>query len=248
MSLLPLDVGFDLKAHDMAVTLPAEVGEVVHLDQDGKEAVASGSRAEIVHQLRQAGYNVNLSKRTGLNGPWTIDRGQLRDKDGNSLASFPIHPGGLGGPEDSRNGGLCALLPQMIDTLAALVDRCDHAPILAGNEGLRGPLLAEAKTLLHKIGLETARPAPGATCQGWLTYRGVPMVLVAETKDRGALVDASEVLLHEGRVRGKFPEVSRAIRVFDRDMSITGPEVSRVAIACVVEWLKTELKASEAPQ
>ena len=140
-----------------------------------------------------------------LNGPWSFDRGQLRDKDGNALASFPIHPGGLGGPEDSRNGELCALLPDLLATLAHLVDRCDHAPILQGNEGLRGPLLAEAKALLLKAGIEMARPAPGATRQGWLTYREVPMVLVTEDKDRAALTDALEVLLHEGRVRGPMP-------------------------------------------
>ena len=92
-----------------------------------------------------------------LNGPWSFDKGQLRDKDGNALASFPIHPGGLG-----------------------------------------GPLLAEAKLMLQKAGIETARPAPGATRQGWLTYREVPMVLVVEAKDRTALSDALGVLLHEG--------------------------------------------------
>lgn len=140
-----------------------------------------------------------------LNGPWSFDRGQLRDKDGNALASFPIHPGGLGGPEDSRNGALCALLPDLLATLAHLVDRCDHAPILEGNEGLRGALLAEAKLMLQKAGIETARPKPGATRQGWLTYREVPMVLVVEAKDKAALSDALGVLLHEGRVRGPMP-------------------------------------------
>ncbi len=92
-----------------------------------------------------------------LNGPWSLDRGQLRDKDGNALASFPIHPDGLGGPEDLRNGELCALLPQLLTTLAQLVDRCEHAPILVGNEGMRGPLLAEAKAVLLKANME-ARP------------------------------------------------------------------------------------------
>lgn len=58
ISFLPLDVGFDLKAHGMAVTLPDEAGEVVYLDQDGKEAVASGSREEIAHKLRLAGYAI----------------------------------------------------------------------------------------------------------------------------------------------------------------------------------------------
>lgn len=57
-SLLPLDVGFDLRLHDMPVNLPEGVDEVVYLDEDGKEAIASGSREEITRQLRQAGYKV----------------------------------------------------------------------------------------------------------------------------------------------------------------------------------------------
>lgn len=139
---------------------------------------------------------------TRLNAPWSFDRGQLRDKDGNALASFPIHPGGLGGPDDSRNGALCALLPDLLAVLAQLVARCDHGPILEGNEGLRGPLLAEAKAMLLKAGIETARPAPGATAQGWLCYRGLPMVLVIEATNRTALSDAMSVLLQAGEERG----------------------------------------------
>ena len=86
-----------------------------------------------------------------LNGPWSLDHCQLMDSDGNSLASFPIHPDGLGGPEDRRNGELCALLPDLLAALVKLVDRCDKAPILQGNEGMRGPLLAEAKAVLRKV-------------------------------------------------------------------------------------------------
>ena len=134
-----------------------------------------------------------------LNGPWSLDRGQLRDKDGNALASFPIHPDGLGGPEDLRNGEICALLPQLLTALVQLVDRCDHAPILEGNGGMRGPLLAEAKAVLLKAGIETARPIPGAAYQGWLTYRGVPVVLVVDAKDRETLSDACGLLIKANR-------------------------------------------------
>lgn len=134
-----------------------------------------------------------------LNGPWSLDRGQLRDKDGNALASFPIHPDGLGGAEDLHNGELCTLLPQLLTTLAQLVDRCDHAPILEGNEGMRGPLLAEAKAVLLKAGIETARPIPGATYQGWLTYHGAHMVIVGETKDREIVSDACGLLIKANR-------------------------------------------------
>lgn len=73
---------------------------------------------------------------------------------------------------------------QPIEALAQLVDRCEHAPILAGNEGLRGPLLAEAKTVLKEHGIDSGIPRPGSTYQGWLTYKGAPMCIVAEEKDR----------------------------------------------------------------
>ena len=82
-----------------------------------------------------------------LNGPGSLDpHGQLRDRDGNSLASFPIYPGGLGGPEDRRNGELCALLPDLIAALSRVVNRCDQTP-----EGLRDNLLIEVKAVLLRI-------------------------------------------------------------------------------------------------
>ncbi len=55
VSLLPLDVGFDLRAHNTPASLPDGVSEVAYLDQDGKEAIAAGSREEIARQLMQAG-------------------------------------------------------------------------------------------------------------------------------------------------------------------------------------------------
>jgi len=58
VSFLPLDVGFDLRAHDMPVYLPEGVQEVAYLNEDGKETIASGSREEIARQLTQTGYKV----------------------------------------------------------------------------------------------------------------------------------------------------------------------------------------------
>ena len=57
-SLLPLDVGFDLRLHDMPVNLPEGVDEVAYLDEAGKETIAAGSRGEIARRLMQAGYKV----------------------------------------------------------------------------------------------------------------------------------------------------------------------------------------------
>ena len=140
-----------------------------------------------------------MSQQPDLNGPWSLDRGQLRDRDGNALASFPYTHGG---PEDRRNGELCALLPQLLVALAQLVDRCERAPILQGNEGMRGPLLAEAKTVLLKAGVESYRPAPGSTAQGWLMYRGVPVVVVVDACNRGFLNDACSDLIAASSARG----------------------------------------------
>ena len=57
-SLLPLDVGFDLRLHDMPVNLPEGVGEVAYLDEDGNAAIAAGSREELARRLMQAGYKL----------------------------------------------------------------------------------------------------------------------------------------------------------------------------------------------
>lgn len=52
--------------------------------------------------------------------PWSLDRGQLRDRDGNALASVPIFPDGIGGPEDLANGQLLAAAPDLLDALKAI--------------------------------------------------------------------------------------------------------------------------------
>jgi hypothetical protein len=49
-------------------------------------------------------------------GPWSVDRGQLRDAEGNALASVPYN---LGDEQDLANGRLLAAAPAM---LAALLD------------------------------------------------------------------------------------------------------------------------------
>ena len=80
-----------------------------------------------------------------------------------------------------------------LEALHQLVRRCDEAPILQGNEGMRGPLLAEAKAVLMENGIDTSSPPPGATFQAWLSFRGAPMVLIAE--DRQKVVEVAGVLL-----------------------------------------------------
>ena len=65
--------------------------------------------------------------------------------------------------------------------------------VLQGNEGTRGPLLMGN-------GIETSSPPPGATYQAWLSFRGAPMVLVAE--DRQKVVEVPRVLLKACREAG----------------------------------------------
>ena len=52
--------------------------------------------------------------------PWSLDRGQLRDRDGNALASIPIYPDGIGGPVDLANGQIIAAAPDLVDALKAI--------------------------------------------------------------------------------------------------------------------------------
>ncbi len=52
--------------------------------------------------------------------PWSLDRGQIRDRDGNAIASVPIYPDGIGGPEDLANGQLMAAAPELAGALEAL--------------------------------------------------------------------------------------------------------------------------------
>lgn len=89
-----------------------------------------------------------------------------------------------------------------LEALAQLVERCEHAPILQGNEGMRGPLLAEAKAVLKEHGIDSQIPRPGSTYQGWLTFKGAPFCIVAEEKDRPILTEALGVLLHESHKAG----------------------------------------------
>lgn len=56
LSLLPLDVGFDLKLTPTPVVLTHAELAVKYLDAAGRPAVASGPRAQVVVALEAAGY------------------------------------------------------------------------------------------------------------------------------------------------------------------------------------------------
>jgi len=52
---------------------------------------------------------------------------------------------------------------------------------------------------MYNAGMECSLPRPGATYQGWLTFKGAHMCLVAEEKDRPLLTEALGLLLAENR-------------------------------------------------
>jgi hypothetical protein len=84
-----------------------------------------------------------------------------------------------------------------LEALAQLVDRCEHVPILKDNEGMRGPLLADARVCLKEHGIDSHIPPPGASYQGWITFQGAPLCIVAE--ERLQLMEAITLLLAENR-------------------------------------------------
>ncbi len=88
-----------------------------------------------------------------------------------------------------------------LEALSQLVARCEQLP-MPGNEGLRAPLLAEAKAYLREAGIETSIPTPGSTYQGWLTFKDAPLCIVAEEKDRAKLTEAIGLLLRASHEAG----------------------------------------------
>jgi hypothetical protein len=61
-SLLPIDVGFDLKVLGTTVLLNPGTTEVEYLTKQNKKAVVRGSRKTIKAALLKAGYKVVLEK------------------------------------------------------------------------------------------------------------------------------------------------------------------------------------------
>lgn len=59
LSVLPIDVGFDLRLHKIAVTVPADTRSAAY-DDRGTERIVRGSPAEIAAALTAAGYECVL--------------------------------------------------------------------------------------------------------------------------------------------------------------------------------------------
>lgn len=72
-------------------------------------------------------------------GPWHIDRGQIRDKNGDSIGSYPYT---LGDDTDHANGRLMAAAPELLEALKRLAGLA--GPVLA-------PALQEAQELITRI-------------------------------------------------------------------------------------------------
>jgi len=63
LRLSPLDVGFDLRLHDMPVQLPADF-QSVGLDIDGETYLIMGTRDEMIAAICEAGYSIADAART----------------------------------------------------------------------------------------------------------------------------------------------------------------------------------------
>ena len=57
LRLTPLDVGYDLRTIGTAINLPAEFGSV-GLERDGEIILIEGTRAEMIAEIRDAGYKI----------------------------------------------------------------------------------------------------------------------------------------------------------------------------------------------
>lgn len=61
LRLTPLDVGFDLRRHDMAVNLPDEFNSV-GLEIKGETYLIEGTREEMIREIKKAGYKIGGTK------------------------------------------------------------------------------------------------------------------------------------------------------------------------------------------
>lgn len=57
LRLTPLDVGFDLRRHGMAVSLPAEFASV-GIELGGETYLVEGTREEMIRAIKRAGYTI----------------------------------------------------------------------------------------------------------------------------------------------------------------------------------------------
>lgn len=60
LSVLPIDVGFDLRLHDMVVAVPASATSAAY-DSNGEERVVRGTVDQVVAALQAAGYQARAS-------------------------------------------------------------------------------------------------------------------------------------------------------------------------------------------
>jgi len=75
--------------------------------------------------LELAGFGSEWGRRAApySPGPWRADRGQIRNRQGDALASVPYT---LGDDQDHANGRLIAAAPELADAARVLLDRIDH--------------------------------------------------------------------------------------------------------------------------
>ena len=68
--LAPIDVGFDLRVADMAISVdPADDPIRVSYEEAGERYVVEGAQAEVLEHLGQVGYRFEIAKVRGVEVP-----------------------------------------------------------------------------------------------------------------------------------------------------------------------------------
>lgn len=107
--------------------------------------------------------------------PWTHDAagGQIRDKDGNALASVPIPLalGGIGGDEDAVNGQLMAAAPELAGALEAMFRAVVYDGLTRDQMNERGITHGARLALFKAGGPFEATPVQGMAAALWAIYK-----------------------------------------------------------------------------
>lgn len=86
-----------------------------------------------------------------FDGPWTLDRGQLRNASTWAIGSFP-HNAAFAGSDDRANAALAMYAPEMLAELVILVKRCRKLPGMCPEQaGLLTVIGKEAQALIDRI-------------------------------------------------------------------------------------------------
>lgn len=70
VSLTPLDVGFDVRLHDIKVILSESV-EGLKIDVKGKDKIITGNQKKLISEAKKAGYKIEFANKYKKGGKKT---------------------------------------------------------------------------------------------------------------------------------------------------------------------------------